>query len=157
MAGLGAIFAIGGHVVLGFACSVFIFLVHRHIVLPAHPSVGSALAYFEAFHLVGSSARWDALREAKETYGEELGGEEEIVMRAVRRNGAALQFASEVLRGEVRRKRPDLRPRRFSLIPPHPQLFSPSFTTFFFLFTGGNGQGGHGAVWAAWRRGHAAV
>ena len=36
---------------------------------PAHPPVGSALAYFEAFHLVGSSARWDALREAKETYG----------------------------------------------------------------------------------------
>ena len=85
---------------------------------PAHPPVGSALAYFEAFHLVGSSARWDALREAKKTYGEELGGEEEIVMRAVRRNGAALQFASEVLRGEGRRSTLDLRYHRFSLMPP---------------------------------------
>ena len=34
---------------------------------PAHPPVGPALAYFEAFHLVGSSARGTRW-EAKETY-----------------------------------------------------------------------------------------
>ena len=76
-------------------------------------------------------------------------------MRAVRRNGAALQFASELLRGEVRRSTLDLRHHRFSLTTLPPIFFPPSF--FLFLFTGENCQGGHGAVWASSRWRHAAV
>ena len=62
--------------------------------------VASALQYFEAYHLVTSDGDHDALKRAMEEYGEELGDEEEIVVAAVKQNGAALKFCSERLRGE---------------------------------------------------------
>ena len=65
----------------------------------------AAVQYFEAFHLVRESARFDALRIAKENHGEELGDEEEIVLAAVKQNGGALKFCSERLRGEEKMMR----------------------------------------------------
>ena len=58
----------------------------------------SALQYFEAYHLVTSDGDHDALKRAMEKYGKELGDEEEIVLAAVKQNGAALKFCSEKLR-----------------------------------------------------------
>jgi hypothetical protein len=64
--------------------------------------VKSALRFFEAYHYVRSSTRFDALREATEKYGKELADVEELVLAAIEANGAALGFCSERLRGEER-------------------------------------------------------
>ena len=77
--------------------------------------VASALQYFKAYHLVTSDGDHDALKRAMELYREELSDEEEIVLVAVKQNGAALKFCSERLRGEekmVRAAMESLRNRR---------------------------------------------
>ena len=72
----------------------------------------AAEQYFEAFHLVSESSRFDALRIAKENHGEELGDEEEIVLAAVKQNGGALKFCSERLRGEEKMVRAAMKSMR---------------------------------------------
>jgi hypothetical protein len=92
----------------------------------------AALKYFKAFHLVRSSRMWDALRKAGKEYGVELKDEEEIVMAAVRQNGAALQFASKELRGKVREGEDSTCAP--TPVPLHPPL-TPNFVARCFLLS----------------------
>ena len=75
---------------------------HKRSESKIDPTVAPALKYFDAYHLVMNNSNHDALKRAKELYGEELSDEEEIVLTAMRVNGAALRFCSKKLQGEER-------------------------------------------------------
>ena len=75
---------------------------HKRSESKMDPAVAPALKYFDAYHLVMNDSNHNALKRAKELYGEELSDEEEIVLTAMRVNGAALRFCSKKLQGEER-------------------------------------------------------